>query len=187
MRPLRGDEYLDLADAVGGLALAGDGALDPARLRNRYTIDRVPWLSMVADLLGQVVADAGSIERASTVLAVPLDTLTTWVRWLVSGGSSYAASSRWPVAPVGDRPQAAAYLDLAEAVERGAIDGDNAIDPPEVSDSYTVQLDSWERMQTDLLDQLINDAGSVRNAAKVLSVPRSTLTAWRRRARKAKP
>ncbi|PRP98522.1 hypothetical protein [Enhygromyxa salina] len=186
VRPLRGDEYLDLADAVGGLAIAGDGALDPARLRDRYTIDRAPWLSMVADLLGQLVADAGSIERASTVLAVPLATLATWVRWLVSRGSPYAASSRWPVAPVGDTPQPAAYLDLAEAVERGALDGDNAIDSPEVADSYTVQLDSWERMEADLLSQVITDAGSGRNAAKVLSVPRSTLGAWMKRTREMK-
>jgi hypothetical protein len=53
----------------------------------------------------------------------------------VAWGSPYTASTRWPVAPPHDKPEAAAYLDLAEAVERGAIDGDNAIDRPNVSDS----------------------------------------------------
>jgi hypothetical protein len=186
VRALRGDDYSDLAEVVGSVALAGDGALDPARLRSCYSIDRAPWLDMVVDLLGQLVADAGSIERASTVLAVPLDTLAAWVRWLVSRGSPYAAGSRWPVGPIGDKPGALAYEDLAEAVERGAVDGDNAIDPPSVSESYTIQLDSWERMEADLLDQVITDAGSGRNAAKVLSVPRSTLGAWMKRAREAK-
>ncbi|PRQ02029.1 hypothetical protein [Enhygromyxa salina] len=183
VRALRGDDYLDLAEVVGSVGLAGDGALDPARLRAGYTVERASWVRMVADLLGQVVADAGSIERASTVLAVPLDVLAPWVRWLISRGSLCAADSRWPVAPIGDSPGAMAYLDLAEAVERGAVDGDNAIDPPSVSDSYTVQLDSWKRMEADLLCQVITDAGSSRNAAKVLDVPRSTLGAWSRRAR----
>lgn len=134
VRALRGDTYGDLAEAVGSVAIAGDGALDPARLRRQYTIDRAAWLRMVADLLGQVVGDAGSIERASTVLAVPLDSLLAWVRWFVSRGSIEAACSRWPVAPIGDAPEAAAYDDLVEAVERGAVDGDNAIGPPGMRD-----------------------------------------------------
>jgi hypothetical protein len=187
VRALRGDDYLDLAQAVGGMAVAGDGALDPARLRARYTIDRGPWLRMVSALLSELVADAGSIERASTVLALPHDTLTAWVRWLVSRGSPYAATSRWPVAPGCDTPKPVAYLDLAEAVERGGVAGDNAIDPPNVRDYYLVQLDSWQRMTADLFGQILTDAGSVRNAAKVLSVPRSTLGNWIRRAREAKP
>ncbi|PRP98557.1 hypothetical protein [Enhygromyxa salina] len=187
VRTLRGDDYLDLVEAAGDMAIAGDGALDPARLRRRYTIDRGPWLRMVADLLGQVVGDAGSIERASAVIAVPRDSLTIWVCWLLSRGSCDAACSRWPVAAVGDLPDAAAYLDLAEAVERGGVTGDNAIDLPSVRDFYVVQLDSWDRMAADLLGQVVTDAGSVRNAAKLLEVPRSTLSAWRRRGRGAKP
>jgi hypothetical protein len=183
VRALRGDRYLDLAEAVGSLAVAGDGALDPARLRRHYTIDRAPWLRMVADLLGQVVGDAGSVERASTVLAVPLDSLIAWVRWFVSRGSITAACSRWPVAPIGDAPEAAAYDDLVEAVERGAVDGDNMIDPPSVRDSYTVAFDTWDRMEADLLGQIVADAGSVRRAAKVLGVPRSTLSMQVRRSR----
>jgi hypothetical protein len=88
------------------------------------------------------------------------------------------AGSRWPTAPVTDAPEAVAYLDLVEAVERGAIDGDNAIGLIGVSEFYTVRLDSWERMEADLLKQVIADAGSVRKAAKVLDVPRATLGAW---------
>jgi hypothetical protein len=178
VRALRGDTYLDLAKAVGSVAVAGDGALDPARLRRRYTIDRAPWLRMVADLLGQVVGDAGSVERASTVLAAPLDSLLAWVCWFVSRGSIDAARSRWPVAPIGDTSEPAAYDDLVEAVERGAIDGDNTIDPPSVRDVYAVRLNSWDRMAADLLGQIVADAGSVRAAAKVLDVPRATLGAW---------
>jgi hypothetical protein len=178
VRALRGDDYCDLARAVGSMATAGDGALDPARLRSRYTLDRGPWLRMVADLLGQVVADAGSVERASTVLAVLQDRLAGWVQRMVSRGYSDAAGSRWPTAPVTDAPEAVAYLDLLEAVERGAIDGDNAIGPIGVSEFYTVRLDSWERMAADLLAQVTADAGSVRKAAKVLDVPRATLGAW---------
>ena len=36
MRTRRGDRYLDLCELVGSQALAGDGALDPVRLRWRY-------------------------------------------------------------------------------------------------------------------------------------------------------
>jgi hypothetical protein len=183
VRALRGDTYDDLAEALGSVAVAGDGALESARLRRRYTIDRAAWLRMVADLLGQVVGDAGSVERASTVLAVPLDSLMAWVRWFVSRGSIDAACSRWPVAPIGDTPEAAAYDDLAEAVERGAVDGDNAIGPPSVRDIYTVRLDSWERMTADLLGQILADTGSIRAAAIVLDVPRATLGAWVHRKR----
>jgi hypothetical protein len=183
VRALRGDTYDDLAEAVGSVAVAGDGALDPARLRRRYTVERAPWLRMVADLLAQVVGDAGSVERASTVLAVPLDSLLAWVRWFVSRGSIDAARSRWPVAPIGDAPETAAYDDLAEAVERGAVDGDNAIDPPSVRDVYVVRLDSWDRMAADLLGQIVADAGSIRAAAKVLAVPRATLGTWVQRRR----
>jgi hypothetical protein len=187
VRALRGDDYLDLAEAAGNIAMLGDGALDPARLRARYTIYRAPWLRMVGELLGELLADAGSLDRASTVLAVPLDSLATWVRWLVSRGSPYAASSRWPLAPISDMPQADAYLDLAEAIEQGGVAGDNAIDPPNVRDVYMVRLDSWERMEANLLGQIVNDAGSVRNASKLLTVPRSTLARWMKRLREAMP
>lgn len=82
-------------------------------------------------------------------------------------------------------PGAAAYLDLIEAVERGAIDGDNALDfPVGLSDNYTVQLSTWARMTAILLERIISDAGSVRRAAKFLDVPRSTLGSWRIRAKR---
>jgi RNA-directed DNA polymerase len=141
VRALRGDDYRDLARAVGSMATVGDGALDPARLRSRYRVDRGPWLRMVTDLLGQVVADAGSVERASAVLTVPLDHLAGWVRRMVSRGCPNAAASRWPTAAVTDAPEAVAYLDLVEAAERGAIDGDNAIGSPGVREFYTVRTD----------------------------------------------
>lgn len=181
---LRGDGYFDLAEAAEGIALVGDGALDPARLRRRYTIERAPWLRMVGDLLAQVVGDAGSPEYAATVLGVPRDELTQWVRWLVSRGSITAATSRWPVAPVDDMPTDAAYLDLVEAVERGGVAGDNALDQPQVRDRYTVQFDSWERMSAELLEQIITDVGSLRRVSKVIDVPRSTLGAWVSRAKR---
>jgi hypothetical protein len=178
----RGDSYRDMRDA--GAALAGDGALDPARLRRRYTVERAPWLRMVGDLLGQVLADAGSVERASTVLGVTLPRLTRWVRRFVSRGSKDAARSRWPVAPAADAPTLAVYDDLVEAVERGMIDGDNATEIPGVRGSYTIELDSWARMTGELLGQIVADAGSVRRAAQVIDVPRSTLGQWVKQRRK---
>jgi hypothetical protein len=183
IRVRRGDSYRDLAEAVGTVAAAGDGSLDPARLRRRYTIERSTWVRMVGDLLGQVVGDAGSLERGATVLAVPLDSLARWVRWFVARGSTSAASSRWPVALASDDLDPATYDDLAEAVERGAVDGDNGIDAPTLRYFYTVRLDSWSRMRADLLAQIVTDAGSVRQTAKALDVPRATLGAWMQRIR----
>ena len=182
VRVHRGDRYDDLARAAGTLALAGDGWLDGARLRPRYMVERAPWLRMVGELLGQVVADAGSVERAATVLAVSLDRLLAWVRGFVSRGSVEAACSRWPVAS-GDDLDGAAYLDLVEAVERGAVAGDNAIEPPGMRERYVVAFDTWDRMESDLLGQLLDDAGSVRKAAPLLGVSRSTLATWARRVR----
>lgn len=181
VRALRGDDYGDLAEAAGAGALTGDGALEPARLRRLYWVSRAPWLRMIADLLGQVVGDAGSVERAASVLGVAPEDLFDWVRVFLSRGSARAARSRWPVAPAGDELELSAYLDLAEAVERGAVDGDNAIDPPRVREVYMVRLDSWTRMEAELLGQIVADAGSIRRAATVLSVPRSTLGSWIRR------
>lgn len=180
----RGDSYDDLADAARRFRVRGDGRLDPARLRRSYTIERRrPWLRMVGDLLGQVVADAGSLERGAAVLAVPLGSLAQWVRWLVSRGSVEAAWSTWPL-PTGDEiDPTMAYADLVDAVERGSVDGDNVIDGPELRDSYTVRLDRWELMTGELVRAIVADAGSIRSAAKVLDVPRSTLNAWVKRHR----
>ncbi|PRP97668.1 hypothetical protein ENSA5_31750 [Enhygromyxa salina] len=186
-RAFRGDDYLDLAEVGTRPAIAGDGALDPARLRQRYTIERGPWLRMVADLLGQLVGDAGSVEHAATVLAVRRPSLGKWVRWFVSRGSVDAARSRWPVAPGDDTPTSAAYLDLAEAVERGRLAFDNPPELSAVSDSYTVRLDNWERMTADLLRQIVADSGSIRKASKVVKVPRTTLATWVREGRRRWP
>ena len=138
---------------------------------------------MVIELLGRVVGDAGSIEHAATVLAVPVDRLTTWVRWLISRGSLDAARSRWPVEP-GDTLASAVYLEFIEAIERGAVDGDNSIDPPKLRSHYTVEMGSWRSMRAELLAQVITDAGSVRAAATVLDVPRSTLSNWFRQTKR---
>lgn len=179
MRARRGDPYDDLAAHVRSFRNRGDGELDAARLRSHYTIRlRVSWLAMVADLLAAVVADAGEVERAATVLAVGEDMLAGWVRWLVSRGSNTAARSTWPLDPGETREP---YLDLCEAIERGALDVDGEIDPPRLRESYCARLDSWPRMSGELLAQIVTDAGSIRQAAKVLDVPRSTLGAWLRR------
>ena len=47
-----------------------------------------------------------------------------------------AARSRWPVEP-GDTLASAAYLEFIEAIERGAVDGDNSIEPPKLRSHYT--------------------------------------------------
>lgn len=168
---------MDLADAALRGGILGDGALDVARLREHYAIDTGPWLRMVADVLAQVVGDSGSLDRASVVLAVPVRSLTSWVRWLVAHGSLDAAQATWPVVPADQQPDANAYLDLVDAVVRGALAGDGMLDRPRLRERYTVELDEWEHMATSLLEQIVADAGSLRRAARVLRVPRSTLGA----------
>ena len=50
-RARRGDTYSDLVDSVRSFRARGDGQLDPARLRCRYTIPlRRSWMAMVGDL-----------------------------------------------------------------------------------------------------------------------------------------
>lgn len=44
--------------------------------------------------------------------------------------------------------------------------------------SYTVRFASWDEMTAELLEQILRDAGSIRSAAKVIGVPRSTLGSW---------
>lgn len=76
-------------------------------------------------------------------------------------------------------PNSLAYLDLIEAVERGALDGDSTTESPnELCDVYVVKLGSWASMEAYLLTQIVADAGSIRRASKVLRVPRSTLGSW---------
>jgi hypothetical protein len=174
----RGEDYSDLIDAAMRGAVMGDGSLDPARLRERYTVDAGPWLRMVGDLLGQVVGDSGSLEQASVVLAVPLRSLAAWVRWLVSGGSSAAAWSTWPSAAQPHEPSQT-YDDLVDAVVRGAVVGDGEpLEGPQLRESYVVRFGDWEEMIRDLLLQIVADAGSARRAARAVGVPRSTFSKW---------
>jgi hypothetical protein len=50
--------------------------------------------------------------------------------------------------------------------------------PPGLRNEYTVAFGSWAQMQARLLAAVVADAGSMRRAAKVLRVPRATLSAW---------
>jgi hypothetical protein len=53
------------------------------------------------------------------------------------------------------------------------------IDPlGQIPDEFTVALADWDHMTADLLSQIIYAAGSIRRAALVIDVPRSTLSAW---------
>jgi hypothetical protein len=71
------------------------------------------------------------------------------------------------------------YLDLIEAVLRGAIEGDNDLGPNVVRERYTVELGTWDRMMGDLLGQLGADAGSVKRALVHLGLPSvSLLDEW---------
>jgi hypothetical protein len=47
-----------------------------------------------------------------------------------------------------------------------------------VRESCVIGIDRWERMHAELLLALVTDEGSLRNAAKVLGVPRSTRPAF---------
>ena len=192
VRLMRGDDYADLSESVRSFRLRGDGYLDPARLRPRYTVAlRRSWLGMVGDLLGQVTADAGSYERAATVLGVSTRRLTRWVRWFVSRGSLRAARSTWPLPAVDEIDGTHPYSDLAAAVLRGHMvaepdRGDSQEVEPltQLQDVYRVRLAPWDEMLGDLLWQVRVDAGSIRKAAKVLCIPRSTLNAKLKRYRR---
>lgn len=79
------DNVVD-ADIAVAEALARKHAIyrervaDGPRLRETYTVQLDSWDHMEAALLAQIVADAGSIRRASKVLGVPRSTLAAWVR-----------------------------------------------------------------------------------------------------------
>lgn len=45
-------------------------------------------------------------------------------------------------------------------------------------DVYRVRVGTWEAMRASILRQLVDEAGSIRKAALVLEVPRSTLGNW---------
>lgn len=182
------ESYADLAESARSFLLRGDSALDAARLRARYTAElRGSWLLMVGDLLGQVVADAGSYQRAAVVLAVPERRLLRWVRWFVSRGSERAASCAWPIMNVADIDDEAPYADLADAVARGKLEADLPLEEPrrlvEIQEFYRVRFASWEEMVLDLLTQITTDAGSIRKASRATGLASLTLSAKLRRGR----
>lgn len=72
------------------------------------------------------------------------------------------------------------YADLAAAVERGAVVGDGELPPP--PRVYLIELEPWETMTARLLLRIVNGVGSIRRAAPVLGLPRSTLGARVKRA-----
>lgn len=45
-------------------------------------------------------------------------------------------------------------------------------------DEFTIKIGDWDHMRADLLCQIVSGAGSLRRAAKIIDVPRSTLSAW---------
>ena len=57
-----------------------DAEIPKPRLREIYCVRLDSWDHMEAALLAQIVADAGSIRRASKVIDVPRSTLSAWVR-----------------------------------------------------------------------------------------------------------
>ena len=180
----RGEDYGDLAESARGFRLRGDGELDGARLRARYEVRlQRSWLVMVGDLLGQVVADAGSLERAATVLAVPQEKLVEWVVWLVSRGSEIAAYSLWPVHVSDELDTRQPYIDLVAAHLRGRLPASGWSEEPvivpvsQVQEYYRVRIGPWDEMVGELLSQLTLDAGSRRKAAEVIGMARSTLSA----------
>ena len=184
----RGEDYGDLAQFARSFRLRGDGELDGARLRPRYEVAlRRSWLVMVGDLLGQIVADAGSLERAATVLAVPRVELTEWVIWLVSRGSELAAHSMWPIHAPDELDAREPYIDLVSATLRGRLPTSNRSEHPErvpvsqVQEYYRFRIGPWDEIVGEFLTQLTLDAGSRRKAAKAIGMAPSTLSAKLRR------
>ena len=185
------ERYADLADAARGSCLRGDGVLDVARLRPRYSLElHHSWLHMVGELLGQVVADAGCYQRAAVVLAVPERRLLRWVRWFVSRGSERAARCAWLILYVGNASdEAAVDADLVDAVARGPLDSEAPSEEPwprplvEIQEYYRIRFGPLDEMVFDLLTQVTEDAGSIRQASRALGQPSSTLSAKLRRAR----
>ena len=187
IRVQRGETYDDLAQSARSFRLRGDGQLDAARLRPRYTLElRRSWLRMVGELLSEVLADAGSLERAATTLCVPEHQLSRWTQWFVSRGAWESVYHDWPLASVEDIDSAEPYADLAAAVLRGGLpadDSDLASAPPaaELRKLYRGKRATWDQMTGDLLTQIAADAGSARKGAEAISMPRSTFNAKLRR------
>jgi hypothetical protein len=50
-------------------------------------------------------------------------------------------------------------------------------DPIGLPDRFTIPIDSWQIMTGELLAAVVRGAGSIRRAARVIDVPKSTLSA----------
>lgn len=70
-------------------------------------------------------------------------------------------------------------FDMAVSVSTGGAEKRRLaqVDPPGMTGLYCVRLDDFHHMEADLLSQIIHDAGSIRRAAKVIDMPKSTLAA----------
>jgi hypothetical protein len=66
---------------------------------------------------------------------------------------------------------------IASDAARAAAARDGRLGP-DAAITYSVHRGTWEAMEASLLAQVIADAGSIRRAAKVLGLPKSTLSAW---------
>ena len=75
-----GDCFDDLIEAVERGAVDGDNGWIPVGVRSHYTVTPGTWKSMRADLLGQLLADVGSIRRLAPMLDVSRSTLGAWYR-----------------------------------------------------------------------------------------------------------
>lgn len=140
-----------------GFVVLREQAIDPEQGRpDRWTCRGV--------LDGRTIIRSGLRSEASAIRAA----------WFAYDD----ACARGAVPEVGD------ILDLDVAVaealtRRFAVhrEIDAELPRPRLREVYCVRLDSWDHMQSDLLAQIVGDAGSIRRAAKVIDMPRSTLSA----------
>ena len=73
---------------------------------------------------------------------------------------------------------------VAEALARKhAVKREQKVDPPGMPEALVVVVDSWAMMTGAILFKIVDGAGSIRKAAKVIGVPKSTVTAWVKRHR----
>jgi hypothetical protein len=93
-----------------------------------------------------------------------------------SGFSSWDAACRaaWAAArgaaSIPDEPEPEPYVEPKRYQPREPK-------PPKMRETYTIKFGSWDAMAADLLSQIIHDAGSLRRAAKIIGLPRSTFGA----------
>jgi hypothetical protein len=52
----------------------------PPTMRDEYTVKFGSWDRMAADLLSQVIHDAGSLRRAAKAIGLPRSTVGRWVK-----------------------------------------------------------------------------------------------------------